>query len=147
MPPLKNQSNSTYMFFNQRGRGKLKASKLVSQSQKASLQFPVGQIAHFLKSQQVIWSCSSNAPVYVSAFLEYLAVEVAVLELSGNVARGNKKNRIVLRHIQLAARNNEELRKLLGTIIIADGSVLPNIHQNLLLNNTGEGKGEIGSAS
>lgn len=70
-----------------------------------------------------------------------------VLELSGNVARGNKKNRIVLRHIQLAARNDEELRKLLGMVIIADGSVLPNIHQNLLLNNTGEGKGEIGSAS
>ncbi|KAJ9696348.1 hypothetical protein PVL29_008527 [Vitis rotundifolia] len=127
------------------GRGKLKASKLVSQSQKASLQFLVGQIAHFLKSWQVICSCSFNAPVYVSAFLEYLAVEV--LELSGNVARGNKKNRIVLRHIQLAARNDEELRKLLGMVIIADGSVLPNIHQNLLLNNTGEGKGEIGSAS
>ncbi|CBI32292.3 unnamed protein product, partial [Vitis vinifera] len=74
---------------NKGGRGKLKASKLVSQSQKASLQFIVGQIAHFLKSLQVIWSCSSNAPVYVSAFLEYLAVEV--LELSGNVARAIRR--------------------------------------------------------
>ena len=52
-----------------------------------------------------------------------------VLELAGNAARDNKKNRIVPRHIQLAVRNDEELSKLLGTVTIANGGVLPNIHQ------------------
>ena len=70
-----------------------------------------------------------------------------VLELAGNAARDNKKNRIVPRHIQLAVRNDEELSKLLGSVTIANGGVLPNIHQTLLPKKTGKGKGDIGSAS
>jgi len=35
-------------------------------------------------------------------------------------------------HIQLAVRNDEELNKLLGSVAIAGGGVLPNIHANLL---------------
>lgn len=54
------------------------------------------------------------------------------MELAGNAARDNKKTRIVPRHIQLAVRNDEELSKLLGTVTIANGGVMPNIH-NLLL--------------
>ena len=33
---------------------------------------------------------------------------------------------------QLAVRNDEELNKLLGSVAIAGGGVLPNIHANLL---------------
>lgn len=57
-----------------------------------------------------------------------------MLELAGNAARDNKKTRIVPRHIQLAVRNDEELSKLLGDVTIANGGVMPNIH-NLLLPN------------
>ncbi|KAK0602809.1 hypothetical protein LWI29_037139 [Acer saccharum] len=87
----------------------------------------------------------AGAPVYLSAVLEYLAAKV--LKLAGNAARGNKKNRIVPRHIQLAVRNDEELSKLLGSVTIANGGVLPNIHQTLLPKKVGKGKGDIGSAS
>lgn len=52
--------------------------------------------------------------------------------MAGNAARDNKKTRIVPRHIQLAVRNDDELTKLLGSITIASGGVMPNIH-NLLL--------------
>ena len=69
-----------------------------------------------------------------------------VLELAGNAARDNKKNRIVPRHIQLAVRNDEELSKLLGTVTIAAGGVMPNIHSTLLPKKAGH-KGDIGSAS
>nr|DAD37876.1 TPA_asm: hypothetical protein HUJ06_008517 [Nelumbo nucifera] len=128
------------------GRGKPKASKSVSRSQKAGLQFPVGRIARFLKAGKYAERVGAGAPVYLSAVLEYLAAEV-VLELAGNAARDNKKNRIVPRHIQLAVRNDEELSKLLGTVTIANGGVLPNIHQTLLPKKIGKGKGELGSAS
>ena len=68
--------------------------------------------------------------MYLTSVLEYLAAEI--LELAGNAARDNKKSRIIPRHLQLAIRNDEELNKLLGDVTIAQGGVLPNIHQSLL---------------
>jgi len=58
-----------------------------------------------------------------------LAAEV--LELAGNAAKDNKKNRINPRHILLAIRNDDELNKLMANTTIADGGVLPNIHPHL----------------
>ncbi|KOM43860.1 hypothetical protein LR48_Vigan05g146500 [Vigna angularis] len=116
------------------GRGKTlgssAAKKATSRSSKAGLQFPVGRIARFLKAGKYAERVGAGAPVYLAAVLEYLAAEV--LELAGNAARDNKKTRIVPRHIQLAVRNDEELSKLLGDVTIANGGVMPNIH-NLLL--------------
>ncbi|XP_073040704.1 histone H2AX-like [Primulina eburnea] len=140
MNPISTPSKSTG------GRGKPK-SKAVSRSTKAGLQFPVGRIARFLKKGRYALRVGSGSPVYLSAVLEYLAAEV--LELAGNAARDNKKNRIIPRHIQLAVRNDEELSKLLGSVTIASGGVLPKIHQNLLPNKNAAGprKGEMGSVS
>ena len=114
------------------GRGKAAegAAKAVSKSSKAGLQFPVGRIARFMKHGRFSQRVGAGAPVYLAAVLEYLAAEV--LELAGNAARDNKKTRIVPRHIQLAIRNDEELNKLLQSVTIASGGVLPNIHVALL---------------
>lgn len=58
------------------GRGKPKATKSVSRSSKAGLQFPVGRIARFLKAGKYAERVGAGAPVYLSAVLEYLAAEV-----------------------------------------------------------------------
>ncbi|KAK4762672.1 hypothetical protein SAY86_008440 [Trapa natans] len=65
------------------------------------------------------------------AIVERVAQLDMVLELARNAVRDNKKIRIVLWHRQLVVRNDDELSKLLGSVTIANGGVLPNIHQTL----------------
>ena len=72
-----------------------------------------------------------SSSVYLAAVLEYLAAEI--LELAGNAARDNKKQRIVPRHLQLAIRNDEELNKLLGHVVISQGGVVPFIQPEVRL--------------
>lgn len=58
------------------GRGRRKATKAVSRSQKAGLRFPVGRIARFIKVGKYAERVGAGAPVHLSAVLEYLAAEV-----------------------------------------------------------------------
>ena len=109
--------------------GKAKA-KAKSRSSRAGLQFPVGRVHRFLRKGHYDDRIGSGAPVYLAAVLEYLSAEI--LELAGNAARDNKKHRIIPRHLQLAARNDEELNKLLSGVTIAQGGVLPSIQTALL---------------
>ena len=111
------------------GRGK-GGAKATSKSAKAGLQFPVARVGRYLKKGKYATRVGAGAPVYLAAILEYLTAEI--LELAGNAARDNKKTRIIPRHIQLAVRNDEELNKLFGSVTIAQGGVLPNIHSVLL---------------
>ncbi|KAH9315392.1 hypothetical protein KI387_024019, partial [Taxus chinensis] len=89
--------------------------------------FPVGRIARFLKNGRYAKHVGDGAPIYLAVVMEYLAVEV--LELARNAAQDNKKSRIIPRHILLTVRNYEKLGKLLGSVTISAGGVLPNIHQ------------------
>ena len=116
----------------QKGAGGRKGggSKKVSRTVKAGLQFPIGRIARFLKKGRYSKRVGTGAPVYLAAVLEYLAAEV--LELAGNAARDNKRNRIIPRHLLLAVRNDEEFGRLLAGVTIAHGGVLPNINPVLL---------------
>lgn len=101
-----------------------------SRSSRAGVKFPVGRIHRFLRQGGFAKRIGGGAPVFLAAVMEYLTAEV--LELAGNAARDNKKTRIIPRHIQLAVRNDEELNKLLGSVTISNGGVIPNIHPNLM---------------
>ncbi len=112
------------------GRKVMKKGTSISRSARAGLVFPVGRLSTRLRKARVTPRVAGGAPVYLAAVLEYLAAEV--LETAGNVARDNKRKRIIPRHIQLAVRNDGELNKLLSHVTIPSGGVLPNIHNVLL---------------
>ncbi|KAK8069272.1 histone H2A [Apiospora phragmitis] len=116
--------------------GKASGSKNAqSRSSKAGLAFPVGRVHRLLRKGNYAQRVGAGAPVYLAAVLEYLAAEI--LELAEDPYHP--------RHLQLAIRNDEELNKLLGHVTIAQGGVLPNIHQNLLPKKTGKPGKNAGS--
>jgi histone H2A len=95
-------------------------------------------------SRIICWLCF-NQPEFFDQSFGFMPCSLQVLELAGNAARDNKKTRIVPRHIQLAVRNDEELSRLLGTVTIASGGVMPNIH-NLLLPKKAGGSAKAAAA-
>ena len=110
---------------------KPKAPK-VSRSHKAGLQFPVGRISRYMKQGEYAERIGAIAPVYLAAVLEYLAAEI--LELAGNVAKENKKVRIIPRHIQIAVRDDEELNRMLGSPIDTSMSAAPSTRYEMYEN-------------
>ncbi|XP_057458744.1 histone H2A.2-like [Lotus japonicus] len=115
----------------------------VSRSMKAGLQFPAGRIGRYLKKGRYAKRVGTSASVYMAATLEYLTAEV--LELSGNAALDNMKKHISPRHIMLAVRNDEELRKLLDGVTISYGGVVPKINPALLPSGSGRDLPNLGS--
>lgn len=92
-----------------KGRPKGESTK-GNRSVQAGVTFPVGRIHRLLKNGGYAERIGVGGSVYLAAVLEYLVAEI--LELAGNAAHDNKKNRILPRHIQLAVRNDDELNKL-----------------------------------
>ena len=70
-----------------------------------------------------------QAPVFAAAVLEYVVAEL--LELAGNAARAEKKNRVKAKHLQLAIADDEELKSLFGNVTIRGGGVSQGIHNFL----------------
>eukprot|EP01084_Bolivina_argentea_P196283 336506_1 len=86
-----------------KGKGKAVGGKQISRSQRAGLQFPVGRIARKMRQGGYASRIGGGAPVYLASVMEYLTAEL--LELAGNAAKDNKKQRITPRHIMLAVKN------------------------------------------
>merc|ERR1712062_68127 len=104
-----------------------------NRSERAGLTFPVGRIGRYLREGGYAQRIGAGAPVYLAATMEYFIAEI--LELAGNAARDNKKQRIIPRHLMLAIRNDEELNKVLRKVTISGAGVVPNIHQTLMPKN------------
>ena len=96
-----------------------------SSATKAGLQFSVARMAKFMKQGRYADRIGGGAPVYAAAAMQYICSEV--LELAGNKAQQEKKQRIKPRHVMLAIKEDVELNKLLGNADFAQCGVVPNI--------------------
>ncbi|KAJ2494725.1 histone H2A, partial [Coemansia sp. RSA 2049] len=105
-----------------------------SRSSKAGIQFPVGRVQRHLLRGNYAQSIGKTVPVYLAAVLEYLTAEI--LESACNAAHNESKRRIIHRHLQFAAHNDEEIYNILENAITAQGGALPSIHNSLLSQNT-----------
>jgi histone H2A len=97
----------------------------VYQSTRAALDFPVGKIETKLRNMRDTERMSRDAPIYISAVLQYLTLET--MSLAGNHAIEAKGKRILPRHISLAVKSDQELNKLFGSssIFAEAGHVSP----------------------
>lgn len=102
---------------------------IMSRSTRAGLQFSVPRVEAIMKKLSIVERKSSMAAVYLAAVCEYLTAEV--LELAGNTARDNRRQRITNRHIKIAIEMDEELNELYKDTVLA-GGVLPYIHTAIL---------------
>jgi len=75
---------------------------------------------------------SMLAAIALTASLEYIASEL--LELSGNSARDNKRQSIMVRDLKNVIGHDEELNKMFFSLKInlQGGGVIPHIHSSLL---------------
>jgi len=93
---------------------------------KAGLSFSPGAIGGKLKRGRYAKRVSKKAAVFLAGVIQYATSEL--LELASKIATKTKKNTLKPRHLALAVRNDDELNKLLATVTIAHGGVVPNVH-------------------
>ena len=72
----------------------------------------------------------------MAAVLEYMVCEI--LELAGQAANEHGRKTIAPRHLQLAVRNDEELAKMMSSVMISTGGFMSNIHPFLLNDKKGK---------
>ncbi|XP_010170812.2 LOW QUALITY PROTEIN: histone H2A.Y-like, partial [Antrostomus carolinensis] len=95
------------------GKARVKA---MSCSQRAGLQFPVGQVHRHLKTCTTSHGrVAATAAIYSASILEYHTDEV--LELAGNASKDLKVKQITPHHLQLVICGNEEMDSLIKATI------------------------------
>jgi histone H2A len=89
-----------------------KKRKARAEHKQAGLVFPVARLNKAMRNEFRSHKHTKQTAVFMAAVLEYMTAEL--LELAGNCARDYKRKTIKPRHIMLAARNDEEIDKVIG---------------------------------
>lgn len=101
---------------------------------KLNLNYSMGNKRKFKNKQGDGRKITTPSAVFMTAVVEYLTAEV--LELSGEVAKNMKKQRIVPRHILAAIRMDEELNNFLPrSTMITSAGVMPKPLPSFLMKN------------
>jgi histone H2B len=104
-----------------------------SRQNRANIIFPPSLIENFLRSNSR-FSIASLTPIYLAAVLEFITFEI--LDISVKNSKERKHNRITVRDMELAVRNDIELDTLFKkyNITFLGGGVVPFIHNSFKTN-------------
>lgn len=94
---------------NSKGNSKGNRKKKVSKSTKAGLQFSVSRCRQFFKKYNK--RIAKDSDVYLAAVLEYITAEL--IELSGNVARDNRRSTMKIRDLYIAIQSDYDLNDMM----------------------------------
>ena len=95
--------------------GGMKYIKGAPRQNSANLQFSVANAEHIIRNGFCA-RMGDGAPYYLAAVVEYLCAEI--IELSGNVTRDDKRQRITVDDLVVAITEDEELAKLYKDICL-----------------------------
>ncbi|XP_008053508.1 histone H2A-Bbd type 2/3-like [Carlito syrichta] len=88
-----------------------------SRTARAQLNFSVSYVERRLREGYYARRLSWSAPVYLAAVIEFLTARV--LQLAGNEAQNNGRNRITPDLVDMAVYNDPLLSRLFGTTTIS----------------------------
>jgi histone H2A len=95
--------------YSDKNNGKGNRKKKVSKSAKAGLQFSVSRCRQFFKKYNK--RIAKYSDVYLAAVLEYITTELT--ELSGNVARDNRRSTMKIRDLYIAIQAEYDLNDMM----------------------------------
>ncbi|KYO40898.1 histone H2A [Alligator mississippiensis] len=106
-------------------------AQATSRASPQKLHFPVDQLERMLRQRLRIKRIKGEALVYLAAVTQYLTAQI--LAWAGKATRGSQDRVIAPRHLQLAALQSKDFRKLLlGSKTVFPGGVLPGTRALLL---------------
>ena len=117
-----------------KSRSKTAPSGRSSSSSKAGLIFPVGRTFNRMKKTKMMPRISRKAAIALAASLQYLLEEV--LEVAVGVTAQRKQKQIKPSAINVSIKEDAEMSKFVGRLIIRQGGVIPHIHASLLPKNS-----------
>ena len=103
--------------------------KAVAGALRAGTIFAPARCNRMLRQGRYSERMGASAGAFMAGALQYLVEEIC--ELSGDVCESHKRKTIAPQHINLALRSDHELCKLIHHTTIAQGGMLPNIHEFL----------------
>ena len=110
---------------------KRRRSKGETLSSRTGLKLPIQRIHNDMQRCCTAKKVSVEAAIFLAGVIEYMLAEL--INASSYVTESSNKERITPQHITIAIHDDSEMADLLKNVIISRGGVVPNICDELLL--------------
>lgn len=115
---IKGKPGKTAKNIGKTGKSVGKIARKAAKSEKSGLVFKSSRIARKLRNGKMFERISKKTPIFLTAVLEYVCAEI--LEVAKDAVVGEKKKRILPKHIKIGIKNDQDLHDFFGNMIIPE---------------------------